>query len=148
LVERNNDPINKMRDAMARDLVERRRDTTHGFRAYMGYDGSLGSEEGASLIFARTAKEAKKVFWAGAHGDLVQEYVDVRVRVIKDGLWLFREANQEKLVAGEPHLVFAPKSCCNCGLWGHAAIGSLGYCLECLRARRADERDGLRTGRP
>jgi len=116
-------------------------------KAYMGYDAQVGPEEGASLVFARTAKEAKKVFWATCSGDLVEEFTDARVKLIRDSPWLLREADPAKVAAGEAHALLAPKSCDNCGQWGHAAIGDLGLCPDCLEARRADEKDGLRSGR-
>ena len=120
----------------------------NGLHLYMGFDGSIGSHEGAALIFAHTSKEAKKVFWAACKGEIAgEEFTQARVRRIVGHDYLFDEADGLKVQAGLAHVNDCPKSCDNCETWGNSRIGDLGLCHECLEARRADERDGLKSGR-
>jgi hypothetical protein len=97
----------------------------------MGYDESVGSSEGAVLIFAHTAKEAKKVFWKACGGEIVEEYIDARVVWLKDRPWLFLEIDLNKSAAAEAHVVVSPLSCARCETWGTSRIGDNGLCESC-----------------
>lgn len=98
---------------------------------YMGFSRAGGPEEGAMLIFARTAKEARKVgyrYWWD------YEYIDFGVRRLRNCDWLYEEADQAKLEKGEPHATDNPRSCCECGHWGQSRIDSDGLCVDCRAA--------------
>ena len=88
-------------------------------------------EEGAFLVFAHTAKQAKKVGWNAGRGMVVEEYTDLRVRWIRNSPWLRREADAVKLALGTPHVIDNPKSCKSCLQWGHTPIGAQGWCEDC-----------------
>ena len=98
-------------------------------RAYMGFSRSGGSHEGAVLIFANTAREAKKVAWGGTLSDICNdEFTDIGIRWLKkEG---FAEADKEKLAAGIPHVIDNPTCCEGCELWGVDILDD-GYCLDC-----------------
>lgn len=101
-------------------------------RAYMIYSRGLGSEEGAALVFANSAKEAKKVGWNGIGYDLTDgEYIDLGVRWIKGEDYLFEQANQKKLGAGIAHVIDSPKSCVMCEMWGVSPLDENGLCENC-----------------
>ena len=100
-------------------------------RAYMIYSRFAGSEEGAALVFANSAKEAKKVGWQGIGCDLTDEYIDLGVRWLKGDNYLFEQANQKKLAAGIAHVINSPKSCAMCEMWGVSPLDEKGLCEDC-----------------
>ncbi|KKM17966.1 hypothetical protein LCGC14_1670470 [marine sediment metagenome] len=101
-------------------------------RAYMYYSRSGGSEEGAILVFANTAREAGREGWGTGHLMIVDEYIDGAVRWLRDKDWLFEEADKDKLAAGIAHVIDDPRSCSACYYWGLSPIGERGYCEECV----------------
>lgn len=99
--------------------------------AYMGFSRSLGAHEGAVLIFAHTAREAKKVGWYAVCLFFTMEFTDMAVRRLRDSDWLFLEANQDKLTNDIPHVIDNPHTCKCCELWGRAEILDNGLCEDC-----------------
>ena len=91
---------------------------------YMAYDGKAGIDEGACLVFAHTAREAK-IIVAQVIKDWGSEYVDIAVKRIRKATWL-----QEEQVSDSPHVVEDPLSCNGCGLWGQSMIVD-GLCKDC-----------------
>lgn len=90
---------------------------------YMGYDMYNGPAEGAVLIFANTAREARKLLWK----QNLEKYLDVRICLINDSPYL----EKEKL-HNQPHIVVPEKSTCKkCGMWGIGEIGGDGLCDLC-----------------
>jgi hypothetical protein len=94
--------------------------------------GGDDMSEGAVLIFAYDAKQAKQMAW---HNGIIREvtdgeYLQLRVKWLKHDDFMFKEANQEKLMIGEPHIVESPMSCKNCDLWG-LELNDDGYCEGC-----------------
>ena len=109
-------------------------------KVYMGYDNLGGSSEGAILIFAHTAREAKKVAWNSY--SFIQEicdgeYINLRVRLERNANHLFKEANQDKLKADEPHVIESPTTCNGCELWGYE-LNKEGYCEDCQADREGE----------
>ncbi len=98
-------------------------------KAYMGYDGVAGPSEAAILIFAHTVKEGKKISFGTLQSLFDCEFVDMRVRLLKEE-HLFKEADQEKLKAGIPHVIESPKVCGNCEVWGGYPVEN-GQCCFC-----------------
>jgi len=99
---------------------------------YMGFSREIGPEEGAVLIFAHTAREAKKIGWYALSDFFTMEFTDVAVRRITDSHdWLWNEANQDKLKNEIPHVNDNPHSCKRCEMWGHAEILENGFCEDC-----------------
>lgn len=101
-------------------------------RAYLGFNGRWGSHEGAIAIFANDSREAKRIgFLAFEHlyGDC--EYIDFRVRWIRDGM--DQHADYELLETGQPHVNDSPGACDRCELW-YADVevidGLCEYCRE------------------
>jgi len=95
---------------------------------YMGFSRTAGPEEGAILIFAHTAKEARVIGWGWSWCD---EYIDFGVRRLRNSDWLYKEANQLKLQNDIPHATDNPHSCKRCEMWGHAEILENGFCEDC-----------------
>ena len=97
----------------------------------MVYSRCAGQSEGAALVFAHTAKEAKKIGWGGIGNDLTGgEYIDLAVTIIKDSPWIFGEADAEKFDRSEPHVIDSPRSCSSCEMWG-LEIFADGLCSNC-----------------
>jgi hypothetical protein len=103
-------------------------------KMYMGYDAYNGPGEGAVLIFANTAREAKKLLWKQNLLE-IETYFDVRACLIKDSPYL----EKEKL-HNLPHVVIPEKSTCK--EWGIGKIGGDGLCDLC-RKERGDLYNGL-----
>lgn len=98
------------------------------------------SEEGALLVFAHTAREARKLAWQKSHwlSDWC-DYIDVRATLIKTANWLWAEADKEKLAQDIPHIVDEPLCCEDCWRWGHSPVGADYICDECREEIREDE---------
>ena len=109
-------------------------------KAYMGFDNLGGASEGAILIFAHTAREAKKVAW-NDHSFIQDicdgDYINLRVTLMKDCDYIFKEANQDKLKANIPHVIESPTVCKDCELWGEE-LNEAGYCQGCQDDRDDD----------
>lgn len=98
---------------------------------YMGYFGD-DPGEGACLVFAHTAREAKKISWDVVRWWGCEKFTDVRaVRIWKKD-HLYKQANQELLAADKPHVIETPDTCNTCGMWGDE-IGSDKLCSDCRR---------------
>jgi hypothetical protein len=90
-------------------------------KMYRGYNGD---SEWAVLIFANSAREAKKLLWKELCLEL-DSFIDGRVSLLRDRPWL------EKLKKKDvPHLINDPPSCKACGMWGYE-IGEDGICSLC-----------------
>lgn len=108
----------------------------HPLNIYMGYSRYGGAEEGAILVFAHTSREARAIGWGEAPFDT--EFIDFAALRLRNKDWLYEEANQEKLIAGIPHVNDNPETCSACECWGDSPIGDDGLCEEC--------RDGYEDG--
>ena len=95
-------------------------------KPYMFSDGE--PQEGAVLVFAHTAREAKRVGYSSSFM-WGCDYIDYRVQWLRDA-FLYKEADQEKLKNGIPHVVENPTACKNCLLWGYE-INKEGICENC-----------------
>ena len=93
-------------------------------KKYMGYDADRGPGEGAVLILANTAKEARKTLWEDNTLD-IERFIDVRVELIRGFDYLEKEKQHDY-----PHLV-SPTACCKCNMWGLEEIGDDGLCDSC-----------------
>ena len=95
-------------------------------KMYMSYSGD--PMEGASLVFANNAREAKKLAWKHDPCCDGGDFTDVRVKLLKDKdfPWLRKEALKET-----PHVNDCPKVCEGCETWGQYEIGEDGYCGGC-----------------
>src|SRR5574337_174473 len=97
---------------------------------YMGFDRRAGSQEGACLIFAHSAKEARRIghpqvsMWFGT------PWIDMAVRKIS-APHLMAEAVAEKLAADEPHVIDCPNVCTTCETWGGRPLANgCEYCQD------------------
>ena len=98
-------------------------------KPYMAFSRSAGSEEGAILVVANTAKEAKTLAWGRCLN--VEGWTDQGVRLIRDNSTLLL-ADQQKVRHNIPHVIDDPLSCEMCGLWGAGLTedNKCGYCGE------------------
>lgn len=103
-------------------------------KIYSGHSRTGGSPEGAILIFANSAKEAKRIAYPIILDYFTDEYIDVAVRWLTDSDFLFEEADQDKLKKNIPHVIDNPKSCKECGFWGFK-LNDQGICENCLEAQ-------------
>lgn len=92
-------------------------------KPYMAHMGE--PQEGAALIFAHTAKEAKsmarRVSWMDC------DYTDIRVKLLREG----DGAHLRKM--GLPHIIEAPPVCARCELWKITPMDeATGLCDDCF----------------
>ncbi len=106
--------------------------------AWMVYSRSAGPHQGAALVFAHNKREARIVGWSVCAMDFTDEFTDFAAGQLPQKPWLFDEADPAKMAGNEPHAIFSPKSCRECGMWGHGPIGDDGICPECRDGGRGD----------
>ena len=100
-------------------------------KAYIGFSRFCGSEEGAILIFATTVKEAKKAAFPSLLSlGIVEDWVDVGVRWLRDSEHLFDQVDKWSLTDNKAHVIEDPATCLNCGLWGGELLDN-GKCTFC-----------------
>ena len=98
-------------------------------KAYMGYSREAGSDDGAILIFANNAKEARKIGYTEAMASLgCESWIDFAVCLIKNPQ-IFSEANDMKIMRGEAHIILEPELCPTCQTWGSVRKGN--HCEFC-----------------
>jgi hypothetical protein len=97
---------------------------------YMGFDRECGAPEGACLVFAHTAKEARVLAYGIVRGWFDSQWIDTGVRRLRDMPWLFAEADQAKLAEDVAHGIECPATCPTCELWGLERTAE-GRCIEC-----------------
>ena len=111
-------------------------------KMYMGYDDERGSGDGAVLIFANNAREAKKLAWNEIDGWLWDaEYIDIRVRMLRN-----KEFLREQAQSDEPHAIDNPIICSTCEYWGVSELNEEGNCGDCVEARKQDDLMELEQG--
>jgi len=100
--------------------------------AYMGFDRLAGQQEGAVLIFARTAKEARRLGWRYMRDWFDTEWIHMAVCKVRENVEFLRgDANAEKLASDTPHVIETPRCCPNCEAWGGGAPDENGRCDYC-----------------
>jgi hypothetical protein len=99
-------------------------------KPYMVYSRLVGPEEGAALVFADSARQARNIGY-GPCSDFIDGYIDCASNWLKNVPWLFEEANKDKLAKDEPHVIVSPKCCSSCEHWGQSPIGEDGICEDC-----------------
>jgi hypothetical protein len=93
-------------------------------RAYMGYEHHGGPGEGACLVFAHTAREARALAapvvreWTGC------DWIDIRVHWLRAGCAHLRQSD-------EPHVVESPPVCESCEEWHAEPLDDNGRCEGC-----------------
>ena len=101
-------------------------------KPYMGFSGFMGKQEGACLIFAFTARKARKYAWFILRDwMLVDEWIDVRATLMRNKDFIYATGNQEKLKNNIPHVIDSPKTCNSCELWGNELDEESGLCEDC-----------------
>jgi hypothetical protein len=111
--------------------------------AYMIFSRIGDSENGAALVFAHTAQEARVVGWRGIGSDLTDEYTDLAANRLRNKPWLFDEALAVKFANDEAHVIDDPKFCRTCERWGQSPIGEDGLCEGCRQDVIDDAEQGL-----
>ena len=116
--------------------------------AYMGYSRNMGPSEGAVLIFAHTAREAKRVGMRSVLSDITGgDFLDMAIRRIREP-GVERHGDAEKLARDEPHMNDSPNGCCDCECWFAAPYDAAGRCESCaeLAADNEDAFEAYRRG--
>ena len=83
-------------------------------KPYMFYSAHEGPEEGAALVFARTAKEAKVLGWKKT--DIAYDFFDARATLIRNSDYLFDQTEPEKIRNDIPHVIQDPIGCSECNM--------------------------------
>ena len=95
-------------------------------RPYVGFSRFSGPNECACLIFAHTAREAKRVGFQAMGDEIADgEFTDFGVRLMRDADHLVNE-----MTCDFPHVIDSPKTCSVCELWG-SELNEDGVCETC-----------------
>ena len=98
---------------------------------YMAYEKD-SCENGACLVFAHTAKEAKKIAYNSCLTDWWDmSFIDTRAKRLQNTEHLYSQGDPEKLKNGISHIVDDPITCPKCGLWWDYPLTKDGYCKSC-----------------
>jgi len=94
-------------------------------KPYMGFM-AIGPEEGACLVFAHTAREAKKLAYPVVCEGWGAHYTELRIRMLKSEPWLWKlNPNNVKCV------IECPPTCRYCGFWGQEMMEGCDVCVKC-----------------
>jgi len=86
-------------------------------KIYMGYDRKKDRRD--ILIFAHSAKEARRVGWPVMRGFYSTKWVEMGVERMRVNLeYLYEDADAVKLKADVAHANDSPRVCPNCKQWG------------------------------
>lgn len=102
-------------------------------KPYMIHAGE--AHEAAVLVFAPTAKEARKVGWKWSLvvDEIAEQYIDLRAKAL--------DASDAYLMSlrtsDEPHVIDSPPSCDRCHLWGEPI--ERGLCESCREFDAAND---------
>lgn len=102
-------------------------------KPYMGYSRYLGSNEGAVLIFAHTAKEARVLMYRDWSNIISDGWLDTAVCLLHNRL-LYEYADSDKILLDKPHIIDNPPSCRICYQWGYK-LNEDDVCEVCLEER-------------
>lgn len=97
-------------------------------RSYMASAGD--PSEGAVLVFAYTAAEAKRLAFPAVRDWTNCDYIEVRVKWLRSGCEHMRQKDG-------PHVVYSPPSCDECELWWEEPLVD-GLCESCREDREWD----------
>jgi hypothetical protein len=95
-------------------------------KPYMAYSRLYGFQEGAILVIAHTAKEARKLAWG--HCFNVDEWIDQTATLIDQNVLIL--ADQEMVNVGQSHIIEYPEYCTDCQLWG-CGLTEDNLCANC-----------------
>ena len=98
-------------------------------RAYMAFSRIESPTDGAILVIANTAKEARKMAYRSGDCWNVDKWTDQAVRWLRDSS-IFGLADQLWLSQNKPHIIISPTRCTSCGTWG-AGIYNGRICYHC-----------------
>jgi hypothetical protein len=98
-------------------------------KPYIAFLRSFGPAEGAFLVIASSAKEAKRLAWQNSPMDYI-EFTDLAVRLMRNTQNALPLAKQDKLKYKVPHVVKNPVGCDVCNVWG-AGLTTEGLCGNC-----------------
>ena len=108
--------------------------------AYIGHAGE--PQDGAVLVFARTARDAKPVAHDAIRGWFDCAYTDVRVRRLRDNVpYLVTLADPAKFAAYIAHSVDDVPVCHDCETWG-SPLNDFDCCARCQAERDAEAGNG------
>ena len=96
-------------------------------RAYMVYDRAAGSGEGACLVFAKTARDARKLAKPILGGWFNTEWFDIAVKWQRD-----LPDHLQALDTGEEQAIESPPTCPNCDCWGGKFVSDGEVCTLCV----------------
>lgn len=107
-------------------------------KAYIVFDRNAGPQEGASLAFARTSSEARRIGWKTLQSWFGTGWTEVRSRWLPSSTkWL---AEQESVdLEGEPRIIDSPRYCERCELWGTGPLDAEGICEHCREDEEIEE---------
>lgn len=98
-------------------------------KPYMAFSRNAGPHDGAILVIAHTARQARLLAWQSGDCLNVEDWLDQAVLLLKGNSPLVL-ADQTKLRSNEPHVIDCPAHCQECELWG-CGITVDNLCAHC-----------------
>jgi len=102
-------------------------------RAYSVYDRHVGPREGACLVFANTAREAKKIGWRIISYWGADSFIDTGVSFLKDRTDFLQSLKEKET----PHAIESPPVCIRCETWG-GVLKEGDICEDCRDEEKED----------
>jgi len=99
-------------------------------KPYMAFSRGAGPGEGAVLVIANTARQAKSLVWEHCSCFNVEDWIDQSAILIRNNKGILALADQEKLRANVPHVIDNPEGCIKCECWG-IPLSESGLCEIC-----------------
>jgi len=95
-------------------------------RMYMGYDAVPGG--GACLVFAHTAREARKLAWPILSDWYGTDFIGARAKWLRDDEFGYL---RDSARSDQPHAIAYPPFCDSCERWGVGVLDAGGLCADC-----------------
>lgn len=111
-----------------------------GQNAYVAWDEMVGPRELAILVFAHTAKDARRMAYPVLCDFMDTHFLDVRVKRSKDDAAHLRKKEV-------PHIVDSPPVCERCEYWYTSPLSADGLCDDCEDEQAWEREESARETR-
>lgn len=95
------------------------------------YAATNSHNEYAILVFANNIKEAKKLAFPSLNSFGIDEYIDMRVFLLKDKKFLYKQADKKLLDENIAHVIEDPDGCLECFRWDVSELNENSICSIC-----------------
>jgi len=107
-------------------------------KMYIGYCKEM-IEDGACLVFANTARQAKSIAWGVLCDWWDIDWIDVRAKWLQDKTHGYLRACSK---SDKPHSIESPPTCSVCELWGSGKLTD-SVCVSCWKNSDAERANNV-----